>query len=137
MKTLQDLLDRQALADLVAAYSRAVDRREFSILESLYHPDAIHDHGPMFQGKRDDFIAWIKQSPATMTTQHFVGNALHVQVVCHAGSTHFPAADLRVWILRAEVRPERPTFARSLFARSLRSLSLTQSSLQRADSPLR
>jgi hypothetical protein len=78
MKTLQDLLDRQALADLVAVYSRAVDRREFSILESLYHPDAVHDHGPMFQGKRDDFIAWIKQSPATMTTQHFVGNALHV-----------------------------------------------------------
>ncbi len=77
MKTLQDLLDRQALADLVASYSRAVDRREFSILEGLYHPDAVHDHGPMFHGKRDDFIAWIKQSPSTMITQHVVGNALY------------------------------------------------------------
>ena len=78
MKTLQDLLDRQALVDLVAAYSRAVDRREFSILETLYHPDAIHDHGPMFQGKRDDFVAWMKQMPENMITQHVVGNALYV-----------------------------------------------------------
>ena len=78
MKTLQDLLDRQALVDLVAAYSRAVDRREFDILEQLYHPDATHDHGPMFQGKRDDFIAWMKQMPENMITQHVVGNALYV-----------------------------------------------------------
>ena len=78
MKTLQDLLDRQELADLVAGYSRAVDRREFDALVNLYHPDAIHDHGPMFQGKRDDFISWLKQSPTNLITQHVVGNALYV-----------------------------------------------------------
>ena len=77
MNTLQDLLDRQALVDLVASYSRAVDRREFSILKTLYHPDAIHDHGPMFQGRRDDFIIWLKQSPTDLVTQHVVGNALY------------------------------------------------------------
>lgn len=77
MATLQDLLDRQELADLVARYSRAVDRREFAILEDLYHPDAVHDHGPMFQGRRDDFIAWIRSSPEDLITQHVVGNALY------------------------------------------------------------
>ena len=77
MATLQDLLDRQELADLVARYSRAVDRRAFSILEDLYHPEAVHDHGPMFQGGRDDFIAWIRCSPEDLITQHVVGNALY------------------------------------------------------------
>ena len=31
----------------------------------------------MFQGKRDAFIAWLKQSPTNLVTQHVVGNALY------------------------------------------------------------
>lgn len=77
MNPLQDLLDRQALNDLVAQYSRAIDRRDFALLTRLYHPDAVHDHGPMFRGPPAAFVAWLKaHMTPNIATQHFVGNAI-------------------------------------------------------------
>jgi len=76
MSTLQELLDRQALAELVACYSRAVDRRDFALLRSLYHPEAIHDHGGLFRGERDAFVAWLETAMHGVATQHVVGNML-------------------------------------------------------------
>lgn len=78
---LRDLLDRQALAELVHAYCRAVDRREFAALFALYHPDAWHDHGAMFAGGPAALRDWLAASmPPDMTTHHFVGNTLfHVR----------------------------------------------------------
>ena len=43
--TLQTLLDKQALAELVYGYCRACDRRDFALVRTLYHDDAIDDHG--------------------------------------------------------------------------------------------
>ena len=74
---LQDLLDRQDLADLVLRYCRCIDRRQFDKLRPLYHADARHDHGGMFQGNPADLIAWLSRTtPAAMVTHHFVGNML-------------------------------------------------------------
>lgn len=42
---LQQMLDREAIRDLVWRYCRAVDRRDFAALSALYHPDAIDEHG--------------------------------------------------------------------------------------------
>jgi hypothetical protein len=95
MNALQDLLDRQALADLAAAYCRAVDRREFALLEALYHPDAVHDHGAMFRGAPDAFIAWLQQSPRDLITQHFIGNALY--------TTHGDKAEGEIYALNYHV----------------------------------
>ena len=44
----QELLDRAELTDLVMRYSRGVDRRDFALIRSTYHDDAIDDHGEMF-----------------------------------------------------------------------------------------
>lgn len=76
MSTLQELLDREALSELVACYSRAVDRRDFPLLRSLYHPAAIHDHGGLFRGDRDAFVAWLETAMRDVATQHLVGNTL-------------------------------------------------------------
>lgn len=76
MSSLQELLDRQALAELVACYSRAVDRRDLALLRSLYHPGAIHDHGGLFRGDRDAFVAWLAVAMQDVATQHLVGNTL-------------------------------------------------------------
>lgn len=73
---VQKLLDRQALEELVNRYCHAVDRKEFAQLEHLYHSDAWHDHGDLFQGKRDDFIQWLRERMPALTTHHFVGNCL-------------------------------------------------------------
>ena len=74
--TLQDLADRAEIADLVARYSRLVDRRDFNRLATLYAPDAVQDHGEAFCGSAVDFIAWLRQTMGTMKTQHLVANML-------------------------------------------------------------
>jgi hypothetical protein len=43
---------------------------------SLYHPEATHDHGAMFNGTGAEFLRWVQQAPASMVTHHFIGNCL-------------------------------------------------------------
>ena len=52
---LQELLDKQALYELVARYCRAVDRVDEELLRSVYWEDAIDEHGP-FVGTVDEFV---------------------------------------------------------------------------------
>jgi hypothetical protein len=54
---LQELLDRQDILDCVHRYCRAVDRFDRELLLSVYHPDAIDDHG-YFVGGREAFADW-------------------------------------------------------------------------------
>ena len=74
--TLQDLADRAEIADLLARYSRAVDRRDFAALPALYAPGAVQDHGEAFCGEAALFIEWLRQTMGTMKTQHLVANML-------------------------------------------------------------
>ena len=53
---LQVLLDKQAITELVHLYCRAADRHDYELLRSLYHPDAIDDHGAFFKGLAMEFI---------------------------------------------------------------------------------
>lgn len=55
---LRELVEREAIRDVLARYCRAVDRLDADLLRSVYHPDAFDDHGP-FKGTRDDLIAWV------------------------------------------------------------------------------
>lgn len=77
MRSLQDIADRLDLADLAAAYCRAVDRRDFTLLASLYHPQATHDHGALFSGPATRFVAWLQGAMDGVVTHHFTGNALY------------------------------------------------------------
>lgn len=76
MDDIRQIADRQALAELVALYCRAVDRRDFALLRRLYHPDATHDHGGLFRGTREEFLAFLSRAMDDVVTHHFVGNAL-------------------------------------------------------------
>ena len=74
---LRDMLDKHQLHELVLTYCRASDRREFALVRSLYHDDAIDDHGTMFSGPVDAFIAWLPTAMAQFeATQHSISNAL-------------------------------------------------------------
>jgi SnoaL-like domain len=42
---LAHLLDESAIRQLLARYSRAIDRRDYELLRSCYHPDAVDEHG--------------------------------------------------------------------------------------------
>lgn len=57
--SLEEASDRAALEHLAAAYCHAIDRRDYALLRSLYHQDAIDNHAPFYSGPVDGFIAWL------------------------------------------------------------------------------
>jgi hypothetical protein len=82
---LQQLIDKQALHELVLTYCRACDRRDFVLLRTLYHDDAIDDHGAMFCGSADAYVAWLPGVLANFAaTVHSISNALFVVAGEHA-----------------------------------------------------
>ena len=79
-RALQELLDKQALYELVCRVSRATDRADIELMRSLYHPDAIDDHGP-FVGTIDEFIearrdTLFNPEKRPNPVQHAITNAL-------------------------------------------------------------
>lgn len=54
---LTELADRQQILDCIHRYCRGVDRLDRELVLSVYHPDAIDDHG-VFVGPRDAFVDW-------------------------------------------------------------------------------
>lgn len=56
--SVRRLLDRQAIWDCLMRYSRGVDRLDRELLLSVYHEDAVDDHG-MFVGTREEFADWV------------------------------------------------------------------------------
>ena len=74
-KMLRELVDRQAIHDVVIRYCRAVDRMDRALLLSCYHPDAIDDHG-LFVGPPPAFADWAFGLHSAIQTahQHIVNN---------------------------------------------------------------
>ncbi|MCO5397802.1 nuclear transport factor 2 family protein [Ralstonia soli] len=73
---LQRLADQLAIQDLMARYARHVDRRQWTALREIYHPDATDDHGG-YVGPIDGFIEWVsRRHEAVDESMHFLGNCL-------------------------------------------------------------
>ena len=74
-RSVQHLLDRQAIWDCLNTYSRAVDRLDRELLMSVYHPDAVDDHGA-WVGDRDYFAdtAFAYHRANQTRTQHVITN---------------------------------------------------------------
>jgi predicted SnoaL-like aldol condensation-catalyzing enzyme len=73
--SLDELVARDSLRRLVTLYSRAVDRRDFKLLRSLYHDDAFEQHGTMFEGGADAYVAFVEKAlSAYEVTAHYVVN---------------------------------------------------------------
>ena len=54
---LQQLVDRQQIHDCILRYCSGVDRFDREMLLSVYHADAIDDHGA-FVGSAAEFVDW-------------------------------------------------------------------------------
>jgi len=75
-EAMQGLLDVQAIKDVHLRYCRGVDRMDFDLIRSCYHPDAIDDHGE-FIGGIDAFIEYARENlPTFLSTNHCVCNQL-------------------------------------------------------------
>lgn len=74
-RELRVLQDRQAILDCIHRYCRAVDRFDRELLLSVYHADAIDDHG-LFVGGPEAFADWVFafHGEHQHATQHIVAN---------------------------------------------------------------
>ena len=72
---LRELHDRQAIRDKIYAYCRGVDRQDRALLLSVYHPDAIDDHG-LYVGLPEAFADWAFELHGRLQSahQHIVTN---------------------------------------------------------------
>ncbi len=74
--TVDDLIARQEITDVIYRYARGIDRLDFDMVRSCYHPDAYDDHGS-FTGSVEEFIEMCSRFlPKWSATQHFMGNLL-------------------------------------------------------------
>lgn len=74
--TLQQLQDERDIRRIIYRYCRAVDRSDFALLRSCYHPDAFDDHG-VYKGGVDGLLDYIRgESGKFLHTMHFIGNVL-------------------------------------------------------------
>lgn len=72
-----DIAARDALMRLVLTYSRAIDRRDFTQLRSLYADTAEDHHGHAFQGGPDAYVDFVRTAlSAYVLTAHYVTQAL-------------------------------------------------------------
>jgi hypothetical protein len=68
--------DKQELYEVLLRYCRAIDRQEYELLRTVFHPDGIDDHGGLFSGGVDDLIASCKSGLAGYSiTTHAITNA--------------------------------------------------------------
>lgn len=75
---IQLMLDKHELRELGLTYCRGIDRQDFALVRTLYHDDAIDDHGDMFKGGPDEYVAWLPSIMAMWdATVHSISNALY------------------------------------------------------------
>jgi ketosteroid isomerase-like protein len=66
---LQELLDKDAIRDVIMRYVRGVDRVDLDLLRSVFHADAIEAHGP-FEGRSHDWINQFDPSELQEKVRH-------------------------------------------------------------------
>jgi len=71
------LIAKEDIRELAMLYSRAVDRRDIALLETLYTSDATDNHGEYYNGPASGFIEFVGSSiPSTPYTGHHICNHL-------------------------------------------------------------
>lgn len=73
--------DRREIVDCIMTYCKGIDRLDRDLLESVYHPDALDDHG-VFVGPVGAYLDWVIDFHRT-----------HQQRTMHSITTHFCEID--------------------------------------------
>jgi hypothetical protein len=71
--------DKSELLDVLLRYCRAIDRRDYDLLRTVYHPGAIDLHGGYFAGPAEEFFEEVPRQLAPFAaTTHVITNAYFV-----------------------------------------------------------
>jgi hypothetical protein len=72
--TVDDLLAREEIGDVVKDLARGTDRLDAALIASCYHPDGTDDHN-VFRGTGTEFAQWVVDTlPHFAATMHFVAS---------------------------------------------------------------
>ncbi len=72
---LQELVDKAAIRDLMARYSRGVDGRDPDLIASTFTSDAHTDYGEWDGRGCDNIVSWIMRPSAShFRSTHFMGD---------------------------------------------------------------
>lgn len=70
----------EAARGVLLRYCRAVDRCDWDLLRSVYHPDAVLDHGA-YQGDVEGFVAFVQsRREGNVHSAHYLSNVLVEQL---------------------------------------------------------
>lgn len=95
--TVQTLVDRQAITDLIYRYCRSVDRLDTALGHSIWHDGGVADYGALYQGDGRGVIDLIcTQHRHTLHHSHQVTNIIIDLDGDRAGSEAYVIAALRV-----------------------------------------
>ncbi|MCU1366515.1 MAG: nuclear transport factor 2 family protein, partial [Ilumatobacteraceae bacterium] len=73
---VERLIAESEIRDVCLRYCRGIDRRQFDLVRSCYHPDALDEHGD-FLGTVEEFITHAARSLQRFeSTMHLLGNIL-------------------------------------------------------------
>ncbi len=74
--TIDDLLARAEITDVIKRLARGTDRIDEELMASCYHPDGFDDHNS-FRGSGTEFARWVCEVlPHFVATHHFIGDPL-------------------------------------------------------------
>jgi SnoaL-like domain len=72
----QRIADRLAIQDVMYRWARGVDRRDWDLVRSVFHPDGYDDHG-IYRGGVDGLIEWLRVRHSTiLQSMHHIANIL-------------------------------------------------------------
>jgi ketosteroid isomerase-like protein len=71
-ETIEDMLAKEAIRNLVGQYCRAADRNDLDLLRSLYWEDALDEHGYNKSNTAKEFIDRIPEFEGINCVQHNV-----------------------------------------------------------------
>ena len=73
---LQRMADRAEIQDCMSRYARGVDRGDWDLVRSTYHPDAYDAHGD-YKGDVEGLMKWLDERfKGVDNSMHFLGNCL-------------------------------------------------------------
>ena len=71
---LDELLEGERIRSALRRYARGVDRRDWALVASTYHPDGYDDHGG-YKGDIPGLLQWLERRHAVIEqSMHFLGN---------------------------------------------------------------
>ena len=80
-QTMRQLLERQAIVDLLLRYASTIDAKDYTTLRSLFSDDIHARYGDVVVDGGDELLAWIDGMTADATWQHHMLNVYHVDFV--------------------------------------------------------